>query len=97
MREALQRFREYEKLGVQHIIQMDPDDRTTFAFVNGDLVGRIWRGLRCPSATCQAAGFFRSIAASYWRRSITNSQLVDIPLTQQAPTACGGLTLMIAS
>ncbi len=38
MRETIQRFREYEKLGVRYIVLMDPEDRTTFAFVNGDLV-----------------------------------------------------------
>lgn len=40
MKDTLQRFREYEKLGVHYIVQMDPEDRTTFAFVNGDLVRR---------------------------------------------------------
>ncbi len=40
MRDTLQRFREFEKLGVRYIVQMDPEDRTTFAFVNGDLVRR---------------------------------------------------------
>jgi Uma2 family endonuclease len=29
LRETLQRFREYEKLGVRHIVQMDPADRTS--------------------------------------------------------------------
>jgi Uma2 family endonuclease len=38
--ETLRRFREYEKLGVRYIIQMDPEDRTTYMFVNGDLVRR---------------------------------------------------------
>jgi Uma2 family endonuclease len=40
MRETIQRFREYEKPGVRYIVLMDPEDRTTFAFVNGDLVRR---------------------------------------------------------
>jgi len=40
MRETIQRFREYEKLGVRYIVQMDPEDRTTFVFVSGDLVRR---------------------------------------------------------
>ena len=40
MKDTLQRFSEYEKLGVRYIVQMDPEDRTTFLFVNGDLVRR---------------------------------------------------------
>lgn len=36
--DTLRRFREYEELGVRHIIQMDPEDRTTYRFVKGDLV-----------------------------------------------------------
>src|SRR5213080_2227674 len=27
MKDTLQRFREYEKIGVRHIVQMDPEDR----------------------------------------------------------------------
>jgi Uma2 family endonuclease len=38
--ETLRRFREYEKLGVRYIVQMDPEDRTTYMFVDGDLVRR---------------------------------------------------------
>ena len=38
--ETLRRFREYEKLGVRHIVQMDPEDRTTYLSVRGDLVRR---------------------------------------------------------
>jgi Uma2 family endonuclease len=38
--ETLRRFREYEKLGVRYIVQMDPEDRTTYMFVHGDLVRR---------------------------------------------------------
>ena len=40
MRNTMQRFREYERLGVRYIVQMDPEDRTTFVFANGDLVRR---------------------------------------------------------
>lgn len=36
--DTLRRFREYEKLGVRYIVQMDPEDRTTYLFVRGDLV-----------------------------------------------------------
>jgi Uma2 family endonuclease len=38
--ETLRRFREYEKLGVRYIVQMDPEDRTTYMFVGGNLVQR---------------------------------------------------------
>jgi Uma2 family endonuclease len=38
--ETLRRFREYEKLGVPYIVQMDPEDRTTYMFIRGDLVQR---------------------------------------------------------
>ena len=38
--ETLRRFREYENLGVRHIVQMDPEDRTTYMFIRGDLVQR---------------------------------------------------------
>jgi Uma2 family endonuclease len=48
MRDTMQRFREYAKLGVRHIVQMDPEDRTTFAFVNGDLVRRDLTSLDVP-------------------------------------------------
>jgi Uma2 family endonuclease len=40
MRQTIQRFREYERLGVPYIVLMDPEDRTTFVFVSGDLVRR---------------------------------------------------------
>ena len=40
MKDTMQRFSEYEKLGVRYIVQMDPEDRTTFLFVKGDLVRR---------------------------------------------------------
>ena len=40
MKAALDRFHEYEKLGVRHIIQMDPEDQTTYVFEQGNLVRR---------------------------------------------------------
>lgn len=40
VRQTMQRFRDYQTLGVRHIIQMDPADRTTFVFSNGDLIRR---------------------------------------------------------
>ncbi|HEX3744140.1 MAG TPA: Uma2 family endonuclease [Bryobacteraceae bacterium] len=38
--ETLRRFREYERLGVRYIVQMDPDDRTTYLFIQDNLVRR---------------------------------------------------------
>jgi Uma2 family endonuclease len=40
MKSTLDRFHEYEKLGVRHIIQMDPEDRSTYVFEQGNLVRR---------------------------------------------------------
>ena len=40
MKATLERFHEYDKLGVRHIIQMDPEDRTTYVFEAGNLVRR---------------------------------------------------------
>lgn len=48
MKDTLQRFREYEKLSVRYIVQMDPEDRTTFLFVNGDLTGRDLTSFEVP-------------------------------------------------
>jgi Uma2 family endonuclease len=48
MRDTMQRFREYETLGVPHIVQMDPEDRTTFVFLNGDLVRRDLTAIEVP-------------------------------------------------
>ncbi|MCW5977753.1 MAG: Uma2 family endonuclease [Bryobacteraceae bacterium] len=50
MRDTLQRFREYEQHGVRHIIQMDPDERTTFVFLRGDLVRRDLVSLEFPGS-----------------------------------------------
>ena len=57
-RDTLRRFREYEKLGVRYIVQMDPEDRTTHLFVNGDLVQRDPVGLRhtCGSLAVRQPG-----------------------------------------
>ncbi len=49
MKDTLQRFREYEKLGVLYIVQMDPEDGTTFLFVNGDLTRRDLTSFEVPS------------------------------------------------
>jgi Uma2 family endonuclease len=40
MRDTIQRFREYEAMGVRDIVLMDPADRSTFLFASGDLVRR---------------------------------------------------------
>jgi Uma2 family endonuclease len=48
-RETLRRFGEYEKLGVRYIVQMDPGDRTTHLFVNGDLVRRDLSSFETPA------------------------------------------------
>lgn len=48
MRDTMQRFRDYESLGVRHIIQMDPEDRTTFLYSHGDLVRRDLTTLELP-------------------------------------------------
>jgi Uma2 family endonuclease len=48
LKETLQRFRDYEQLGVRYIVQMDPEDRTTFTFVNGDLIRRDLTALEVP-------------------------------------------------
>ena len=48
MRDTIQRFREYEKIGVPHIVQMDPEDRSTFVYLKGDLVRRDLSGFDVP-------------------------------------------------
>jgi Uma2 family endonuclease len=48
MRDTIQRFREYQKLGVRHIVLMDPEDRTTFVFMRGDLVRRDLTNIDVP-------------------------------------------------
>jgi Uma2 family endonuclease len=49
VRATMQRFRDYQKLGVPHIIQMDPEDRTTFVFTNGGLILRDLTSLEVPN------------------------------------------------
>jgi Uma2 family endonuclease len=46
--DAIQRFRDYESLGVPNIVLMDPVDRATFLFVSGDLVRRDLTGFEVP-------------------------------------------------
>jgi Uma2 family endonuclease len=46
--DAIQRFRDYDSLGVPNIVLMDPVDRATFLFVSGDLVRRDLTGFEVP-------------------------------------------------
>jgi Uma2 family endonuclease len=46
--ETVRRYRDYEALGVRHIVQMDPVDRTTFSFEAGALVPRDLDGFEVP-------------------------------------------------
>ena len=48
MSSTIQRFRDYDRLGVPYIIQMDPEDRTTFVYVSGDLVRRDLTTIEVP-------------------------------------------------
>jgi Uma2 family endonuclease len=48
VQDTLRRFREYENFGVRYIVQMDPEDRTTSIFVNGDLISRDLSGFEVP-------------------------------------------------
>lgn len=50
MRETKQRFRDYDSLGVPNIVQMDPEDRTTFVYVSGDRVRRDLTSIDVPGA-----------------------------------------------
>jgi Uma2 family endonuclease len=46
--DTIQRFRDYDSLGVPNIVLMDPVDRATFLFVSGDLVRRDLTGFEVP-------------------------------------------------
>jgi Uma2 family endonuclease len=48
-RDTLRRFTEYQKLGVRYIVRMDPEDRITHQFVNGDLVRRDLSSIETPA------------------------------------------------
>jgi len=50
-RDTLRRFREYEKLGVRYIVQMDPEDRTTHRFLNESLVHGDLTSLETPNGS----------------------------------------------
>ena len=46
--DTVKRYRDYEALGVRHIVQLDPVDRTTFSFEAGALVPRDLEGFEVP-------------------------------------------------
>jgi Uma2 family endonuclease len=48
VKDAVRRFRDYEAFGVRHIVQMDPEDRTTFVFIEGALVPKHLDGFELP-------------------------------------------------
>jgi Uma2 family endonuclease len=48
MKDSMLRFADYAQLGVKHIIQMDPEDRTTFVFEDGNLIRRGLTGFDVP-------------------------------------------------
>jgi Uma2 family endonuclease len=45
---SMRRFADYQQLGVSHIVQMDPEDRTTFVFESGNLIPRDLSGFDVP-------------------------------------------------
>jgi len=49
LHDTLQRFKEYQRLGVRHIVLMDPEDRTTFVFMEGNLIRRDLASFPLPS------------------------------------------------
>jgi len=48
LKDTMQRFRDYETLGVRYIVQMDPEDRATFLFAHGDLIRGDLTALEVP-------------------------------------------------
>jgi Uma2 family endonuclease len=46
--DTVKRYRDYEALGVRHIVQLDPVDRTTFSFEGGALAPRDLEGFEVP-------------------------------------------------
>lgn len=48
LQESMQRFHDYAELGVPHIIQMDPEDRVTRVYRNGDLIATGLTSLALP-------------------------------------------------
>ena len=48
MKDVVRRFRDYEAFGVKQIVQMDPEDRTTFVFAGGALLPKDIDGFEIP-------------------------------------------------
>ena len=48
---TLQRFRDYARLGVPHIIQMDPETQIAYRFQDGSLIQTAFDGLPFPHTT----------------------------------------------
>ena len=48
VKDTVRRFRDYEAFGIRHIVQMDPEDRTTFVFSGGALLPRDIDGFEVP-------------------------------------------------
>jgi Uma2 family endonuclease len=48
VKDTVRRFRDYEAFGVRHIVQMDPEDRTTFVFTAGALLPKDLEGFDVP-------------------------------------------------
>jgi Uma2 family endonuclease len=46
--ENLARFRDYEKLGVPHIIQMDPEEHVAHRYQRGSLIKTEFQSLSLP-------------------------------------------------
>jgi Uma2 family endonuclease len=48
VKDTVRRFNDYETFGVQHIVQLDPEDRTTFIFSGGALLPKALDGFEVP-------------------------------------------------
>jgi Uma2 family endonuclease len=48
VKDTVRRFKDYEAFGVRHVVQMDPEDRTTFVFTGGALVPKELDGFDLP-------------------------------------------------
>jgi Uma2 family endonuclease len=48
VKDTRRRFKDYAAFGVGHIVQMDPEDRTTFVFADGQTIERDLDGFEVP-------------------------------------------------
>src|SRR5690348_10747398 len=48
VKDTVRRFKDYAAFGVRHIVQLDPEDRTTFVFADGALIPRELEGFDLP-------------------------------------------------